>query len=96
MNVFSYPQRLNPDGSFATVDQLSAAGKAEAIAAFIFTHRGERPLALGFGSQDPTFGWFEPGEVSSGVSVYNPEISIDDVSPSVQDGSTSQILVSFE
>ena len=48
-NVLAYPVRVQPDGSIATVQDLSEASLAQEIALLVLTEPGERPLVPEYG-----------------------------------------------
>lgn len=79
MNVLATPFRFESDGTCAKVVQGSDAHKAQRLAALVRTRPGELPLALAYGTPDPTFDTVSPGDIRARAAVYHPEINIKDV-----------------
>ena len=71
-SCISYPFRLTPTGSVATVVPGSDAEIDEAIAVLCLTNLGERPMRPTFGVPDPTFAGVHVGDVQVGLDEHGP------------------------
>ena len=97
--VLSYPFRFDPTArGFAHVSDDTDTYKAQQIAAYIRTGKGERPILSDFGIDDPLFHEFDSGEFYDGFSDYYPSdvIGIDDVEIAEESGRVTDIAVSFQ
>lgn len=95
MRLFSYPFRITPNGSIATVEQYSSQYTAEQIAMITLTEKGERQLIPNFGLVDPTFLGVNVGDLSLQVSLYGPDVSISNLSAYYEDDSILTVKVEF-
>lgn len=91
--MLSDPLRLTPNGSLATVDDTSAQGQQELVAALIMTRRGERLLVPGYGITDPAFRDFEPTELAAQVAQWVPGATVLSAIPRWLDDATLSIDV---
>jgi hypothetical protein len=73
MAVLSFPFRLTPTGSVATVEEGSDAAVDEAIAVLCLTTIGERHMRPTFGVPDPGFAGLHVGDVQVGLDEHGPE-----------------------
>lgn len=71
--AISFPFRLTPTGSVATVERGSDAEIEEAIAVLCLTPIGERPMRPTFGVPDPAFAGLHVGDVQVGLDEHGPE-----------------------
>jgi hypothetical protein len=71
--ALSFPFRLTPTGSVATVERGSDAEIEEAIAVLVLTTIGERPMRPGFGVPDAAFGGLYVGDVQVGLDEHGPK-----------------------
>ena len=95
--VLSFPFRLAANGTVVTVESTSDAGIAEQINAFIQTIQGERPLAPGYGINDPTFdSEFDPGMITAGLAEFCPEANVLGVRDSWRNNGSLDVIVEFE
>lgn len=94
--ILSHPFRLAPNGSVATVEQVSDAANAEQVAVLVLTNLGERPLAPGFGITDPAFVGVEPTEVLAGLAEYGPPVTIASLELRQCDEVHQDVVVTFE
>ena len=69
----SFPFRLTPTGSVATVERGSDAEIEEAIAVLVLTPIGERPMRPTYGVPDPGFAGLHVGDVQVGLDEHGPE-----------------------
>lgn len=91
--VMSYPFRLRPNGTVATVTQGSDTYKAELIAVLSLTRRGERTLMPGFGMSDPLMVGFSSTELAAQVAKYGPPVQIVDIKQTyIADGSLTAVI----
>jgi len=67
MRVFSHPLRIDPDGSFTTVEQGSARQAQQVAIAIVSTSLTERPLAPDFGIFDPVAVGITRAEVAAAL-----------------------------
>lgn len=76
--VFALPFRFNPlqPGTFKTTVQGSDEHKAQEIASFLLTHKGERPLYQEYGIEDPAFLPFDESKVAADFATFYEEGSI--------------------
>lgn len=72
--TLSWPLRLNPNGSYATVEQGSDDADREQLAQLILTRPGERPLIPGYGLTDPAFAGFDASELAAKALTYGPRV----------------------
>lgn len=94
--IISHPFRLNLNGAVATVVQDSEQADREQIAVLVLTKRGERPMAPGFGITDPVFNRVDAGEVTAGVALYGPPVTITEVTTRVGNGDEQLVEVRFQ
>lgn len=72
--ALSFPFRLTPTGSAATVATGSDAEIDEAIAVLCLTRLGERHMRPSFGTPDPVFaGGLFIGDIQVGLNEHGPE-----------------------
>lgn len=77
--VLSFPFRIEPSGSAATVEHGSDAEYEELIAVGALTIPGERIQVPTFGINDPTFVGFEQGNLQRHVLDFGPPVLIQGV-----------------
>lgn len=95
MRLISYPFRLNPNGSIATVEQESDQADAEQIAMLCLTEKGERVMVPAFGLTDPSFAGLDTGELALQIALYGPDVSISSVTAYYPDDATLKVNVEF-
>ena len=93
MRLMSYPFRLTPNGSIASVEQKSSQAAAEQIAMLLLTERGERPMVPTFGVTSPAFWEVDPGEMALAISLYGPRVTISAVKAYYSDDATLRVSV---
>jgi len=71
--ALSFPFRLTPTGSVATVVRGSDAEIDEAIAELVLTTIGERPMRPTYGVPDPAFAGLFVGDVQVGLDEHGPQ-----------------------
>lgn len=76
----SYPFKLTRSGGVQSITQGSDAHKAQQIACLVQTRKGELPLALTYGLQDPVFSVVSDTEVAASLVTFYPEIEVLSVS----------------
>jgi hypothetical protein len=69
----SFPFRLTPTGSVATVEEGSDAAIDEAIAVLCLTIIGERRMRPTYGVPDPAYAGLYVGDVQVGLDEHGPE-----------------------
>lgn len=70
--AISFPFRLTPTGSVATVERGSDAEIEEAIAVLCLTTIGERRMRPSFGVPDPAYAGLHVGDVQVGLDEHGP------------------------
>lgn len=95
MRVFSHPLRIDPDGSFATVEQGSARQAQQVAIAVVSTSLRERPLAPDFGVMDPVGVGVSAAEAAAAVALGEPDLEVIGVtvSPTVESRQPVQVSV---
>lgn len=99
MQILAHPFNFNESqpGSFAKLEQESNTHKAQEIAGFTLTHRGERPIYAEFGIDDPAFSDFDETEFAADFALfYNNRIQLVDVNVEEESGAVARISVTFE
>ena len=71
--ALSFPFRLTPTGSVATVERGSNDEIEEAIAVLTLTVVGERPMRPSFGVPDPAFAGLYVGDIQVGLNEHGPK-----------------------
>jgi hypothetical protein len=71
--ALSFPFRLTPTGSVATVERGSDAEIDEAIAVLCLTTIGERRMRPTYGVPDPAFAGLHVGDVQVGLDEHGPQ-----------------------
>lgn len=74
--VISFPFRVGPDGSIATVEQGSDADVEEQIAIAMLTQRGERIQCPTFGVADAAFAGFQLGALQRHLLDFGPAVQV--------------------
>lgn len=95
MRLISYPFRLSPNGSAATVEDGSDDATAELLAVLVLTRRGERDLVPDFGVPDPAFGTLDLNDVAASVAMFGPEVSLEAVRVSYPTPTTQEVDISY-
>lgn len=95
-SIVSFPFRLSPTRSLAVVEQESANGYAEQVAATCLTLKGERLLVPGFGLTDATFtlGGLEVAEIRANIEQFGPPVDVDSIE-TVGDGDRQFVRVNL-
>lgn len=71
--ALSFPFRLTPTGSVATIERGSNEEIDEAIAILTLTTIGERPMRPTFGVPDPAFSGLYVGDIQVGLNAHGPQ-----------------------
>lgn len=80
VRLISFPFRLDPTGSIATVEQDGDAEIGEQIALAMLTRPGERIQAPTFGVRDPAYVGFELGALQRHLNDFGPRVEVGTVS----------------
>lgn len=80
VRLISFPFRLDPTGSVATVEQDGDAEISEQIALAMLVRPGERIQAPTFGVKDPAFVGFEMGALQRHLNDFGPHVDVTTVS----------------
>lgn len=95
VKLFSYPFRLNPDGTVATVDD-GTDYYGDELAMLILTLPGERELVPEYGIEDPTFSSVSSAELAEKITLFGPPIDIVSVTTDFAPGGKLNIGVNYE
>ena len=94
--MISWSFRLDGTGRVASVDPRSDDGQAQRIAEVCRTIKGERPLAVFFGIEDPTWRGLNVSDVAIQVATYGPfDVVVQGIESAPGPNMTQQILVTF-
>jgi hypothetical protein len=99
VDILSFPFSFNPQqpGYFYHVEQGSDGHKAQEVAAFWLTHKGERPIYQEYGVNDPTFAGFDDSQFSADFSTfYAAKIPLTSINITQAENAISEINVEFE
>lgn len=77
--MISFPFRLGPTGSVATVEQGSDQEINEEIAMAMLTRPGERIQVPSFGVADPAFEGFVLGALQRHLIDFGPDVTVTEV-----------------
>jgi len=80
VRLISFPFRLDPTGSVATVEQDGDVEIGEHIALAMLTRPGERIQVPTFGVKDPAFSGFELGALQRHLDDFGPRVEVTTVS----------------
>lgn len=97
MKVLAFPFRFDPSapGKFVTVEQDGDEYRAQQIAAFVQTTRGERPIYQDFGTDDPTFRDFDDSAFAADFATFYPDVPINSIEITRERGAIVDIVVEF-
>jgi hypothetical protein len=93
--IFSFPFRLTPAGTVATVDQGSDQANAEQIAVLCATISGERPMVAGYGIPDPAFTGIRAGTVAAQIAAWGPQVTVASVTSTAVSATETDVTVLF-
>jgi hypothetical protein len=94
--MISFPFRLDGTGRVAKVDPLGDEGRAQRIAEVCRTVKGERPLAVNFGVDDPAWRGLHVADVAMQVATWGPyDVTLSGVEAR-PDESSQQLVIAFE
>lgn len=93
--MISFPFRLGPTGSVATVEQGSDTEIEEEIAVAMLTRPGERIQVPSFGVADPAFSGFVVGALQRQLIDFGPDVTITQVSTDVRADGRQQATISW-
>lgn len=82
-DLFSYPFRINPDGSVAKTPE-GEESYADELANLILTSPGERHLVPEYGITDPVFDSLNTVELFGKIEMFGPPVTISDEDISIQ------------
>jgi hypothetical protein len=94
--LISFPFRLDPTGSVATVEQDSDAEIDEQIALAMLTRPGERIQVPNFGVADPAFVGFQAGALQLHCDDFGPEVNIINVKTSRPADGREEVVINWE
>lgn len=93
--LISYPFRLTPVGTVATVDDGTDEQLSQELIMPILTRAGERPLVPDYGLADPAFVGFEADALRLHVELFGPPVEIEQVDVRFLDDRTQDVVVHF-
>ena len=96
MDLLSFPVRLRPDGSFATVTDGSDDANREAIALLCLTRKGERPLVPDYGVTAPVVTGIDLAELNAALETFGPPLTVTDVDVTFPDDRTAVSVLTYE
>lgn len=91
----SFPFRLEPSGTVATVEQNSDTEIDEQIALALLTSPGERIQVPQFGCNDPAFTGFETASLRRHLATFGPEVEAVQVGATAWGDDRQQVTVSW-
>lgn len=94
--ILSFPFRITPSGSAATVEHGSNGEFDELIAVGVLTAPGERIQAPSFGVDDPAFTGFEVANLQRHCNDFGPPVTILVASPTRRDDDREEVTLSWE
>lgn len=95
VRVISFPFRLDPTGSVATVEQDSDTEIEEEIAVAMLVRPGERIQAPSFGVADPAFEGFTLGALQRHLNDFGPDIQVTEVGQALLADGSEQVTISW-
>jgi hypothetical protein len=95
VRLISFPFRLDPTGSVATVEQDGDAEIGEHIALAMLTRPAERIQAPTFGVKDVAFIGFELGSLQRHLNDFGPHVEVTTVSIRKTAGDTERAEISW-
>lgn len=95
VRLISFPFRLDPTGSVATVEQDGDAEIGEQIALAMLVHPGERIQAPTFGVRDAAFVGFELGALQRHLNDFGPQVEVTTVSVDRAASTTERVEISW-
>lgn len=95
VRVISFPFRLGPTGSVATVEQGSDQEINEEIAVGMLTRPGERIQVPTFGVADPAFEGFILGALQRQLNDFGPDVTVTEVSSSAMVDGRQQVTINW-
>jgi hypothetical protein len=96
VRVISFPFRLGPTGSVATVEQGSDQEINEEIAVGMLTRPGERIQVPSFGVADPAFEGFVLGALQRHMIDFGPDVTVTEVSGNSLADGRQQVTVNWK
>lgn len=96
MSILSHPFRLEPNGTAATVEDGTPEAFDEALAVMALTRKGERVLVPEFGITDPPGLGIDAGELTAGVALFGPDVTIVDVAAEFVDDRREEVIVVYD
>ena len=82
-------------GIVATVEQTSDQANAEQLAVLVLTRKGERVLVPDFGITDPAFTGVSLTDISLGVTLFGPPVTLEDIDIRFGGPTTQNVTVTF-
>lgn len=95
MDLLSFPPRLRPDGTFATVEDGSDDANREAIALLCLTRKGERPLVPDYGITDPVASELDVAELNAALETFGPPLLVTDADVTYPDDRTALVVLNY-
>jgi hypothetical protein len=92
----AHPLRLSALGDLITLPGDTVAAYAQEVAILVLTRRGERPLAPGYGIDDPVVVGVDPAQVAAGLELYGPPVTADSVTTRAVSDTQLEVRVELE
>lgn len=92
----SFPFRVDPRGSVATVEQGSDQEIEELLAVAMLTMPGERATVPSFGVADPAFVGFEQSNLQRHCNDFGPDVTVTLVGKSRRSDDREELTVAWE
>lgn len=96
MDVLAFPFAFTASGEAAHVAQHSDLHAAQQISQFVQTRIGQLPLAPTYGLEDPVFRGIETTEITAGLAVFHPRVSIIKIDNEYKSEGVQSLTVQFE
>lgn len=94
--MISFPFRLDPNGSIATVEQDADQYVEEQIALALLVRPGERIQVPTFGTADPAFAGFQVAALQRHLIDFGPRVTVRTVSIDYTSEGQERVAVDWE
>lgn len=94
--LIGFPFTITRNGSVVTREDGSVQGLTEYIAVLCLTQPGERELVPDFGLPDISFDGILQEELASKISMFGPDVSINNIKSSFPREGLQQIEIEYE
>jgi hypothetical protein len=94
--MISFPFRMDPTGSIASVDQDSDAEIEEQLALAMLTRPRERITVPTFGVADPAFARFQLGALQRHCLDFGPNVVVKNIETQLLAGDREEVAISWQ